>query len=186
MRVAVYGASGDFAPPGSISTEQARLWLCGWERDPRQTAWDFAACDSEETGPEDGHAQNVLDGDPRTIWHTEWAQWQPPHPHAITIDLGCVEQVSGLYYLPRQDGANGRIARFRVLVAAVSAADDISEDAEGEWIVAAEGEFSNDRRLKTVRFAKAHATRYVRIVALSEVNGNPWTSAAELCPMLED
>jgi len=177
-----YMASEAFAPSGSISPEQARLWLSGWERDPRQASWRISSCDSEETGPEDGRSRNVLDGDPRTIWHTEWAKRQPPHPHEITIDLGGVEKVSGLYYLPRQDGPNGRIARYRVLVEVVGTA----EGAAGEWNVAAEGRFPNDHRLKTVRFQKTTASRYVRLVALSEINGNPWTSAAELCPIVEE
>jgi len=113
-----YMAGEAYAPEGVISPDLARLRLSGRERDLRQETWRIAACDSEKTGPQDGRASNVLDGDPRTIWHTEWALKRPPHPHEIIIDLGTAKTVNGLYYLPHQDVSNGRIARYSLLVAA--------------------------------------------------------------------
>jgi hypothetical protein len=169
-----YMESDAFDPACEFTGREARRLFSGWEKDPRQETWRIADCDSEEQSGENGRARNVIDGDPGTIWHTEWVSRKPPHPHRITIDLGRVETVSGLRYLPRQDQANGRVGKYRLLVG-----------VDGKsWAPAAEGAFPNDRRPRTIRFEAPLRARYVRLVALGEVNGNPWSSAAEICPVL--
>ena len=44
--------------------------------------------DSEEMVGQDGAASNVLDGDPETMWHTEWQAATPGYPHELQLDLG--------------------------------------------------------------------------------------------------
>lgn len=74
----------------------------------------------EEAEGEDGRADNVLDLDPKTFWHTQWDAAKPKPPHHLVIDLGRKETITGLRCLPRQDGLpNGRIREFRVYVSAV-------------------------------------------------------------------
>src|SRR5215510_9730725 len=82
-----------------------------------------------------------------------------------------MSQVDGLRYLPRQDGSpNGTIASYQFYVS----------DSGSTWGPAvATGTLAADTTEKIVRFT-AKTGRYVRLVALSEINGNPWTSAAEL------
>ncbi|RPI54133.1 MAG: hypothetical protein EHM49_03540, partial [Deltaproteobacteria bacterium] len=73
--------------------------------------------DSEEIYGEDGRGENAIDGDPSSIWHTEWYHSDPVHPHEIVIDLGYDRQVCGFSYLPRQDGGyNGGIASYEFYV----------------------------------------------------------------------
>ena len=55
-------------------------------------------------------AANAIDGDPGTIWHTQWQPAHDPMPHHLIVDLGRAVRLEGITYLPRQDGANGRIA----------------------------------------------------------------------------
>src|SRR5690606_35594180 len=43
--------------------------------------------DSEETNAETAPGVNATDGDPNTIWHTEWESYNKPYPHEIQIDL---------------------------------------------------------------------------------------------------
>src|SRR5215510_14004270 len=82
-----------------------------------------------------------------------------------------MSQVDGLRYLPRQDGSpNGTIASYQFYV---------STDGTTWGTAVAAGTLAADTTEKTVRFT-AKTGRYVRLVALSEINGNPWTSAAEL------
>lgn len=71
---------------------------------------------SEEREAESGEAANVLDNQPTTIWHTEYAAGSAAYPHRIVIDLGSVKTVGGLRYLPRQGSSNGRIKKYRVFV----------------------------------------------------------------------
>ena len=77
-----------------------------------------AYADSEENLSEDGSAENVLDGDPSTIWHTQYNGASPPHPHLIVLDLGKTTTVTGLRYTPRGTDSPGRIKDYKVYVLA--------------------------------------------------------------------
>ncbi|OEU81858.1 MAG: hypothetical protein BA873_08085 [Desulfobulbaceae bacterium C00003063] len=126
---------------------------------------------SEETKGEDGRVENAIDGRPDTFWHTQWYDADPVHPHEMVIDLGDAYIVKGFQYLPRQDGCiNGTVADYSLYV---------SEDGLAWGEPVATGTFADDTTEKEVMFGPRPA-RYVRFVALSEVNGRPWTSAAEI------
>jgi hypothetical protein len=136
-----------------------------------QSNWSLQFVDSEELSGEDGAATNAFDGNSGTIWHTEWSSSDPPHPHEIQINLGASYNVDGFRYLPRQDGnTNGRISQYQFYVST----------SPSNWgSTVASGTFANNSSEKEVTFT-AKTGQYVRLVALSEVNGNPWTSAAEI------
>lgn len=135
-----------------------------------QSAWRVVYVDSEEVVGEDGEAENAFDGLPQTFWHTQWFTANPRHPHELQIDLGAAYNLTGFRYLPRQDGSpNGGIAQFELYVSA---------DGVNWGSAVATGVFANSAAEKTVSFT-AKTGRYVRLRALSEVNGNPWTSVAE-------
>ncbi|MFC7613302.1 phospholipase domain-containing protein [Actinokineospora soli] len=131
--------------------------------------------DSQETAGEPGQAANAVDGRTTTIWHTKWYGGADPLPHEIVLDLGAARTVTGLRYLPRQDGsANGRIGRYELL---------LSSDGTTWGTPAAQGTFADDASAKTVRCWPTRA-RYVRLRALTEAGGRgPWTSAAEITPL---
>ncbi len=135
-----------------------------------QANWVLEYVDSEETSAEDTPATNAFDGDNSSIWHTEWSSTTPTHPHEIQIDLGGSYDVRGFAYLPRQNSANGRIADYEFYV---------SEDGSNWGFAAATGTFANTADEQDSLFTVVSA-RYIRLVALSEVNGNAWTSVAEL------
>jgi hypothetical protein len=59
-----------------------------------RTGWIVQA-DSEETQAEDGRVVNAFDGNPATIWHTQWSAASPAYPHWITINLGQSQAVTG-------------------------------------------------------------------------------------------
>lgn len=135
-----------------------------------RAAWRLIYVDSQELTAENGAAVNAFDGDPATIWHSKWYPSSDPLPHEIQIDLGATYAVSGFRYLPRPRGSNGRIAAWEFYVATTA----------GNWgTPAATGTFANSGTEKESGFT-ARTGRYVRLRALSEVNGNPWTSMAEL------
>lgn len=72
--------------------------------------------DSEELFAESGSAQNVIDNQPTTWWHTEWKAKSPKHPHHIVLDLGKVQKISGFRYLPRPESVNGRVKDYKVFL----------------------------------------------------------------------
>lgn len=134
--------------------------------------WKVVRVDSEETSGENGRGANVLDGNGTTFWHTEWSAKSPKHPHEIVIDLGSSQKIAGFRYLPRQgQTVNGRIKDYEFFV---------GEDPEKLGEPVAQGTFPNDGAEQQVRFKEVQQGRYIALRALSEVNGQPWTSVAEL------
>ena len=136
-----------------------------------QAEWKLMYVDSQELVGENGAAVNAFDGNVNTFWHTAWLRGSPGPPHEIRIDLGGMYDIEGFRYLPRQDGGvNGRIGQYEFYVSA---------DGVNWGVAAAAGTFANDKVQKEVAFAH-RAGRYVRLRALSEVNGNPWASMSEI------
>jgi len=70
--------------------------------------------DSEETLAEGDQAENAIDNDPNTFWHTLWSQAHTSHPHTLVMDLGAKHVLFGVRLLPRQDSPNGRIKDYRM------------------------------------------------------------------------
>lgn len=123
--------------------------------------------DSYQPGNEPAKA---FDGNPATIWHTAWGTVEPKHPHEIQIDLGDDYYVSNMIYTPRTDGSNGRIKKYELY---------LSMDKNNWGSPVKSDSLTNTSAPTTIKFAQK-AARYARLVALSEVNNNAWTSAAEL------
>jgi hypothetical protein len=118
----------------------------------------------------------AIDGNPATIWHTNWPPPAQP-PHELILDLKRPVRLRGMTYLPRQDMTNGRIARYEVY---------LSLDGK-EWGQAvATGTWPNDAARKTVPFAKPQEARFLKLVALSEVRGQPFAAVAEVDILAEN
>ncbi len=124
--------------------------------------------DSEAVGYE---GSNAIDGNPGTIWHTEWEGNAPQYPHQITIELEEQTEIKGLTYLPRQDMSNGWIAEYKVYV---------STDGENFGDAVAAGNFQKGRDKKKIAFDKTHNARFVRFVSISGFDGQIFASIAEL------
>ncbi len=81
-----------------------------------RTGWR-ARANSQETWGGYTPVSYVLDGNPRTLWHTQWWGSTPRPPHWVTLDMRSTQSITGLRYLPRQDGGiNGTVAQYRVLL----------------------------------------------------------------------
>jgi len=68
-----------------------------------RTDWTIAWVDSENRASDD-LAGNAIDGDPATMWHTQWNGGEPDHPHQLIVNLGRPTKFSGFRYLARHDG----------------------------------------------------------------------------------
>jgi len=149
-----------------------------------QAGWTLLSVDSQETVCYNGTATNAFDGNPATMWHTQFCNGAPATPHQISINLGASYSLTGFQYLPRQDGsACGWIKDYAFYVSA----DGVS------WGTAVATGTFNYTGLSTncpgpgagvpaaiqIAFPQTSG-QYVKLVALDELNGNPWTSAAEL------
>jgi alpha-L-fucosidase len=137
------------------------------------TGWKVVAVDSQETAGADNAAACAIDGDSSTFWHTRWNE-DLKLPHFITVDMGKPHRIAGLTYLPRQDGnPNGTVEKFRF---------ETSLDGTHWTTNVVSGTFANIQNnpsLQQVMFVPVNA-RFFRFTALREINGNGWTSAAEI------
>ena len=113
----------------------------------------------------------AMDGDPNTMWHTEFGYLDPSHPHEIIVDLGASYEISGFTYLPRPGGGNGTVKDYECYVS------DSDKDF-GKPLV--KGALAEGNAENTVAFPAKAKGRYVKLRALSEVAGQRWTSIAEL------
>lgn len=135
-----------------------------------KSGWRVIYVTSQETAKEDGAVSNAFDNDPSTIWHTAWSSSVPKPPHEVRIDFGKDYSISQLRYLPRQDSSrNGAIGNFSL---------QVSRDGSS-WSQVVAGAFGAERKEQTVAFTPL-LTRFVRLIATSELFGNPWASAAEI------
>ncbi|MEZ0297370.1 MAG: beta-galactosidase [Candidatus Methylacidiphilales bacterium] len=82
--------------------------------------WKILWVDSEEVSAEAAEAENILDGQPATFWHSEYSERQPGFPHRVVIDLGREQALGGIRYMPRGGGVheNGRIKDYRIHISA--------------------------------------------------------------------
>ena len=133
-----------------------------------RTGWTVSATSQQPIDP----ARYILDGDGLTMWQTRYTGKVPKFPHSITINMHARHAVTGLAYLPRQDGnPNGNIGRYSI---------SVSTDGRHWGRPVATGRWADDQTQKYATFRKRSA-RFVRLTALSEAgNRGPWTSAAEI------
>ena len=135
---------------------------------PSKITLKVVSVDSEEI---DGAGKKAIDGEPKTQWHTQWRNAMPPYPHEIVIELVPPSKIKGFTYLPRQDGGvNGTIKDYEFYV---------SNDGINFGTPVIDGQFSVGRGIKTVTFTP-HKCRFIKLKALSEINGKAVASAAEI------
>lgn len=150
----------------------------------QQSGWMVVYADSQETSCANGQASNAIDGNSATMWHTQLCNGSAPPPHEIQIDLGTTYTLSAFQYLTRQDGSScGWINQYEFYVSP----DGInwgSPVAAGTFdytgfTIKCPGPGAGVPTPRQIGFPAATG-RHIRLRALSEVNGNPWTSAAEI------
>jgi hypothetical protein len=123
---------------------------------------------TEEEGYE---AQNAIDGDPNTMWHSSWEGDIPNFPHELVVEFKAPKTLAGFTALPRQDGnQNGWIKDFAFYT---------SNDGTnwGEPVI--KGVFPRDEKLKTEGFSTPVTAKFVKLTALSGYADGPWASLAE-------
>jgi hypothetical protein len=145
--------------------------------------WSILSFDSQETVLENGFASNAIDGDASTIWHTQWSgSIVPSPPHELVIDLSSVQKLSGLSYLPRQDGIDhGNIRQFEVY-ASTDGNTWSPEISGGSFDYSNHDPDNGMLGIKRRQQITLDGTpgRYVKFRANSEISSSAWSSAAEI------
>jgi DNA-directed RNA polymerase subunit RPC12/RpoP len=165
------------APTETTSTATSAPAEAAPEATAEQITLRAVKVDSAETVAQNGKGVNAVDRDPMTFWHTQWQNGAPPCPHEIIIELTPPSSIKGFTYLPRQDGSpNGTIKDYEFYV---------SDDGKDFGQPVNSGSFQPGKEKKIVTFSPKNC-RFIKLRALSEINNNPWTSAAEIGVILND
>jgi len=137
-----------------------------------QLKWKIHYVDSINTGSEN-RAENAIDGNPNTYWHTNWdTNVNDALPHEIQIDMRDPIAIKAVTYLPRQGSThNGWIKKYKLY---------LSNDGKNWGQPAAQGEFANSSKLQIIPLRYPRKARYIRLVAHSEMQGNFFTTVAEI------
>ena len=131
-----------------------------------RSLWKIVSVSSENGGEE---ARNAIDGDLNTIWHSRWNDPVAKHPHEIVVDMSSSLEIDKFIYQPR-NSENGRIKDYELY---------FSKDGKN-WENKTKGRFENSSSAQFVTLEKPIVARYFKLIALSEIYGRDWASAAEL------
>lgn len=135
-----------------------------------RSKWKLVRVSSEAQGNRK-LAVNAFDGDSGTWWHSAFQPELQKHPHELVIDLGAEHSIRGFRYLARQDsGWNGALQNCEFFVS--------SQPDQFDTPVA-KAVFGKVRTSQEVACDPVSG-RYVLLRVLSEVNGGPWASVAEI------
>jgi hypothetical protein len=129
---------------------------------------------SAETAAPESPVEQAVDGNPATIWHTEWQSWKNRLPATLAIDLGAETGIRGFHYTPRQDMNRGRIDRYRI---------EISNDGK-EWTsIGPEARFPDTTESQSIVFEKNVVARHIRMAAPSDHGKANGAAVAEFEPL---
>ena len=127
------------------------------------------ACDSQD--PE-YPAEQAIDGNPATFWHTAWKPSPAPLPHFLTIDFGKTRTLKSLACTPRQDQSGARVADCEVYIS-----DDSAQWGKPAAIIT----LKNESAAQTIKFQAPTTGRYLKVIIKStQGKHEPTAAIAEL------
>ncbi|MGQ1889290.1 alpha-L-fucosidase [Thermophagus sp. OGC60D27] len=120
-------------------------------------------------------AENAIDGNESTMWHTPWSDKVKSHPHHLTVDMGESIPIEGFYYTPRIDEIkSGTIARYSFW---------LSADGKKWKKIIQHGEFgniANNPIQQEVKFDQTYSGRFFKFISHEGAFEEAWISAAEI------
>ena len=138
--------------------------------EPAAAKWNIISASSFE--PEEGEPTNAIDDNPDTYWHSRWSSNAAKHPHFLVIDFKKPLDIAAVTYAARRDISNGRIKDYEIY---------LSNDPQNWGKPVLTGQLEGGARRPQVLTLPAPVNaRYLKFVALSEVDGQDFASIAEL------
>lgn len=160
-----HAASPDFAPATPISPEQLRTLF-------RESGMTAVASSSHPDHP----PALAIDGDPATLWHSDWRDPKAGFPITLTLDLQQSTALAGIRLRNRADNRNGRIKDLTI---------EVSLDGQ-RWRPAGRASLPDNPTPETVHFPEPLQIRFVRLSATSSHTGQTLASIAEVEPIPAD
>jgi hypothetical protein len=119
-------------------------------------------------------AENVIDNDSDTFWHSRYSDGEVPHPHTITVDMGASREVDGFQFVQREALSAGAVrVRLREFILQVSD-DGSSWDELGTYTL------DNTGLPLQIELDSTRTFRYLRVKTQSSVDNERRTSLAEV------
>lgn len=175
IRPAVKSELGNIVKVSATGREMVKEIMKKMQQNQQTSGLQIAFASSQE--PDEGDAAYLVDGDPSTFWHTMYSITLAKYPHWVDFDAGKQKVIKGFTYLARQDGSlNGCIKDYEIYV---------SNDNKtwGEPIL--KGHFEKTAKLQKVMLNKPVKSRYFRLRALNEQNGQDYASGSEFTLITE-
>ena len=136
----------------------------------RSAASRIKVVDCSSSEPGEGDPLHIVDGDPNTIWHSQYGVTVGSFPHSVTVDLGNEVDATGVGFLGRQIGFNGRVKDFTF---------EVSLDGVN-WATVVGGPLANNAEWQVANFGSPIRMRYWRFTALNSHYNNDFASMAEI------
>jgi len=131
-----------------------------------RTGWTIAGFSTEETSDP---AQNVLDNNYETFWHTQWQGSVVDVPHYLVIDMQISRSLSQIGVVQRQGNNQTRAGEFWI------------SDDNATWTQI--GRYTLERKdQEQIFFTQQLAGRYLKIVITESNNSNGASTIAEIIP----
>ncbi|MDE7388309.1 MAG: discoidin domain-containing protein, partial [Muribaculaceae bacterium] len=124
---------------------------------------------SSQEASADEVADNLLDHNSGTIWHSVYGVTVANYPHRLEFDANELRTIKGIVWQHRPNGNNGDVKDFAV---------EVSNDGK-TWNEVLTGAFSTDKGEQTVMFPAPVKARYIRLNLLSSHNGADFASGSE-------
>ena len=164
-----YMAGPSFQPATKLEVAYLRSLL----QDPtamQKLGAKVLRADSAQEGYE---ASNLLDGDPKTLWHTVWGEGAPSFPHEVVLQFARTITLRSVSLLPRQDrNPNGMIKDCALY---------LSADGQSWGQPVAKATLKPSGEEQTIRLPAPAKASHLKLVALSSFDpAKPYASLAEL------
>lgn len=128
--------------------------------------WSIIEADSEE---DTGAASKMLDNDFSSVWHTQWKNTLPDHPHYLVLDMGSETVVSGFAFANRSN-LNGAIKDCEIFVSN----DNVNWTSQGEYTL------KKQTSWQYIELPSTQSVRYMKLVTKNCHGGFRYTHLAEL------
>lgn len=127
---------------------------------------------SDQTASDGGGKDMLIDGDLGTYWHSMWDNGNAPVPHWAIIDMKSPKNIVQFDIYRRQGNTDSKTVECYL---------GDTPDAEGDWTLIGEGQYTSGDLLTIETTDKVTTGRYLKIV-LPDSNRDPFTSIAEVYP----
>ncbi|MCH7411988.1 DUF3472 domain-containing protein [Belliella sp. R4-6] len=135
-----------------------------------KTNWTIVDFSSEETSGEGdtGRANDVIDGDLTTYWHSRWSSNAASYTHHFTVDMSESMEVEG-FVISQRNGSR-KIKDFKIYV---------SQDNEN-WTTLVDSQLLNDASQQVKNLDEKTTFRYFKFEGLNAHDGQQFGALAEI------